>query len=115
MNPGELLGRAAAEWAVSHRVRVGRWRVRYREAGSGPLVVLAHGLGCSADYWMRNAPPLAAAGYRVLAPDLPGFGRTDGPWRGLGVAAQARALAEWGDALSRPPAHTSATPSPARR
>lgn len=101
---GAVLGRCAAEWAVSRRIRVGRWRVRYREAGAGPVLVLAHGLGCSADYWLRNGPPLAAAGFRVLAPDLPGFGRTDGPWRGLGVEAQARALSAWSRAMGLPAA-----------
>ncbi|HYW09907.1 MAG TPA: alpha/beta hydrolase [Longimicrobium sp.] len=104
MKPGEALGRAAAEWAVSRRVRAGGIDVRYREAGSGPTVVLVHGLGCSADYWWRNGAPLAAAGLRVLAPDLPGFGRTKGPWRGLDVDEQARALDAWAGALGLEPA-----------
>ena len=104
MRPGEALGRAAAEWAVSRRVRAAGIDVRYREAGSGPVLVLVHGLGCSADYWVRNGPPLAAAGLRVLAPDLPGFGRTPGPWRGLNIDQQATALAAWADALDLPPA-----------
>jgi 2-hydroxy-6-oxonona-2,4-dienedioate hydrolase len=98
------LGEVAVEWSRTHRVPVGPWRVRYREAGAGPVLVLAHGLGCSADYWLRNGPPLAAAGFRVLAPDLPGFGRTDGPWRGLNVAAQAAALSAWASAMALPPA-----------
>lgn len=101
---GRVLGEAAVEWTRTRRVRVGRWQVRYREAGTGPALVLAHGLGCSADYWVRNGPPLAAGGLRVLAPDLPGFGRTDGPRRGLGIAAQAQALAAWAEALELPPA-----------
>jgi pimeloyl-ACP methyl ester carboxylesterase len=102
--PGEALGRAAAEWIVTRRVEVNGIAVRYREAGSGPALVLVHGLGCSADYWVRNGPPLAAAGLRVLAPDLPGFGRTDGPWRGLDIDEQAAALADWVDAMGLPPA-----------
>ena len=102
--PGEALGRAAAEWIVMRRVEVNGIAVRYREAGSGPALVLVHGLGCSADYWVRNGPPLAAAGLRVLAPDLPGFGRTEGPWRGLDIDEQATALAAWVDAMGLPPA-----------
>jgi 2-hydroxy-6-oxonona-2,4-dienedioate hydrolase len=93
------LGEAAAAWAVSRRVQVGSWPVRYREAGEGPALVLAHGLGCSADYWLRNGPELAAAGYRVLAPDLPGYGRTPGPWRAMTIPEQAAALSAWADAL----------------
>lgn len=90
---------AAAEWASSRWVEVGRWRVRYREAGAGPPIVLVHGLGVSADYWYRNGPPLAAAGHRVLAPDLPGFGRTEGPDAGLSVVEQAEFVARWAAAL----------------
>jgi pimeloyl-ACP methyl ester carboxylesterase len=62
-------------------------------------VVLVHGLGVSADYWWRVGPPLAAAGYRVLAPDLPGFGRTPGPRGGLSIFDQADAVLRWMDAL----------------
>lgn len=96
------LGECAAAWSVAQRVQVGRWPVRFREAGRGPAVVLAHGLGVSADYWWRVGPPLAAAGFRVLAPDLPGFGRTPGPRRGLSVPEQSRALLDWTDAMSLP-------------
>ncbi|HEU0052954.1 MAG TPA: alpha/beta fold hydrolase, partial [Longimicrobium sp.] len=97
------LAHAAEEWSRIHRVRAGRWNVRYRQAGEGPALVLVHGLGLSADFWMRNGAPLAAAGFRVLAPDLPGFGRTEGPV-GLSIPAQAEAVAEWADALALGPA-----------
>lgn len=102
--PGEALGVAAAAWASTHRVQVGgRW-IRYREAGVGPPVVLVHGLGMSADYWARTGPPLAAAGYRVLAPDLPGFGHTAGPEEGLSIGGQARALLRWARVMELGPA-----------
>ncbi|HEV2131575.1 MAG TPA: alpha/beta hydrolase [Longimicrobiaceae bacterium] len=101
---GARLGAAAAAWADSRRVRVGEWEVRYFEAGEGPAVVLVHGLGVSADYWIRNGPPIAAAGFRLLAPDLPGFGRTEGPEGGLSIVEQAGALSAWADALALGPA-----------
>lgn len=62
-------------------------------------MALVHGLGVSADYWWRVGPPLAAAGFRVLAPDLPGFGRTPGPRGGLSILDQAEAVLRWADAL----------------
>ena len=61
--------------------------------------MLVHGLGVSADYWRKSGPELAKAGHRVLAADLPGFGRTDGPSTGLSVPDQARALLGWLDAV----------------
>lgn len=103
LNPGRL-ARAAAEWAVTHRVEAGGWQVRYRDAGEGPPLVLVHGLGCSVDYWVRNGAWLAAAGYRVLAPDLPGFGRTDGPRTGLTIVQQAYAVSVFAEAMGLGPA-----------
>jgi len=41
-----------------------------------PAIVLVHGLGDEADTWRHVFPLLIAAGYRVIAPDLPGFGRS---------------------------------------
>jgi 2-hydroxy-6-oxonona-2,4-dienedioate hydrolase len=91
-------GDAAVAWARERWTQAGAWRVRWREAGDGPAVVLVHGLGLSADFWWRNGPPLAAAGFRVLAPDLPGFGKSEGPPH-LPVPEQARALAAWAEAI----------------
>lgn len=98
------IGQAAASWSAERRVIVDGIPVRFREAGEGPCVVLVHGLGISADYWFRNGPALAAAGNRVLAPDLPGFGRTRGPGGGLSVREQAVALDHWSAALGLEPA-----------
>lgn len=50
----------------------------YLEAGSGPVVVLLHGLAGSADEWRPTIAALAPA-HRVIAPDLIGFGRSDKP------------------------------------
>jgi pimeloyl-ACP methyl ester carboxylesterase len=48
------------------------------EAPGRPLVVLLHGFPEIAYSWRRVMPALAAAGYRVVAPDLRGYGRTSG-------------------------------------
>jgi 2-hydroxy-6-oxonona-2,4-dienedioate hydrolase len=98
------LARAAAEWAIARHVRVGRRRIRYRAAGEGPPLVLVHGLSMSADYWVRNAAPIAAGGYRVLAADLPGFGMTEGPTEGLSVSRQAASIHRWIEAMDLDPA-----------
>jgi pimeloyl-ACP methyl ester carboxylesterase len=62
-------------------VDVGGVRLWTLEAGprDGPLVVLVHGFPELAYSWRHQIEPLAAAGYRVLAPDVRGVGRSDRP------------------------------------
>ncbi len=43
---------------------------------NGFPVLLLHGLGANAESWYLQIPALVDAGYRVLAPDLPGFGKS---------------------------------------
>ena len=45
-------------------------------ASDKPAILLIHGLGDEADTWRHIFPTLANAGYRIIAPDLPGFGRS---------------------------------------
>lgn len=49
------------------------------EAGSGPAIVLLHGFPGLAFTWRHQLSALAAAGYRVIVPDLRGYGRSDAP------------------------------------
>jgi pimeloyl-ACP methyl ester carboxylesterase len=53
--------------------------MRIAEAGSGPLVLLVHGWPESWYSWRHQVTGLAAAGYRVIAPDMRGYGDTDSP------------------------------------
>lgn len=47
--------------------------------GDGPVVLMQHGEPTWSFLWRKVIPPLTAAGYRCIAPDLPGFGRSDKP------------------------------------
>lgn len=47
-----------------------------QEAGEGPAVILLHGFPDSSHLWRRQLPALAAAGFRAVAPDLRGAGRS---------------------------------------
>ncbi len=54
-------------------------RARVLTAGAGPPLLLLHGLGASSYSW-RFAIPEFARDFTVIAPDFPGFGRSDKPW-----------------------------------
>ncbi|MFJ9031563.1 alpha/beta fold hydrolase [Streptomyces sp. NPDC102274] len=54
--------------------------IAYEVAGSGPLIVLAHGMGDSRAAYRAVMPPLVAAGYRVAAVDLRGCGESGVDW-----------------------------------
>jgi pimeloyl-ACP methyl ester carboxylesterase len=49
------------------------------EEGEGPLVILCHGFPELAFSWRRQVPELVAAGFRVVVPDMRGFGRSSAP------------------------------------
>ncbi len=48
----------------------------FHESGSGPAVVLIHAFPMDSALWTAQREALAEAGYRVITPDLPGFGAT---------------------------------------
>ena len=59
-------------------------KLHYVEAGEGPLVVLLHGFPEFWFGWRMQIAPLAAAGFRVVAPDMRGYNLSSRP---TGVAA----------------------------
>ena len=54
-------------------------RLAHVEVGEGAPVVLMHGEPTWSFVWRSVIPPVVDAGYRCIAPDLPGFGRSDKP------------------------------------
>ena len=54
-------------------------RMHATTTGQGPTVLLLHGFPDTHAVWRKQVGPLAAAGYRVIAPDLRGYGRTEAP------------------------------------
>jgi pimeloyl-ACP methyl ester carboxylesterase len=54
-------------------------RTHLVEQGSGPLVLLVHGFPESWYSWRHQLPALAAAGYRAVAVDVRGYGRSSRP------------------------------------
>ena len=63
---------------VRKEVDVGQFHIAYLEGGQGDPLVLVHGFGADKDNWTRVAKYLTPH-YRVIAPDLPGFGESSKP------------------------------------
>jgi pimeloyl-ACP methyl ester carboxylesterase len=61
---------------VGHAVLRGV-RLGFVDEGRGAALLLIHGWPETMRIWWRNVAPLAAAGFRVIAPDLRGFGTSD--------------------------------------
>jgi pimeloyl-ACP methyl ester carboxylesterase len=64
----------------SHRfIETSGIRMHIAEQGKGPLVLLCHGFPESWYSWRHQLRALAEVGFRVVAPDMRGFGQTDRP------------------------------------
>lgn len=71
-----------AQWPYSPRfARVNGWRMHYVDEGAGDPVVLLHGNPTWGFLYREFIPPLVNAGYRVIVPDMIGFGLSEKPTR----------------------------------
>jgi pimeloyl-ACP methyl ester carboxylesterase len=77
--------------ATEKRITIRGLRLRYLDEGTGPAIVLIHGIAASLEYWRFTIPALAGK-HRVLAVDLPGCGYSE---RGPAIPS----LAETADML----------------
>ncbi len=65
---------------ITHRmVEANGISIHLAEAGTGPVVVLCHGFPESWRSWRHQLKALADAGYRAVAPDMRGYGKTSQP------------------------------------
>jgi pimeloyl-ACP methyl ester carboxylesterase len=97
--------RAAATELEPRYVKVGRAKVFHYDVGTGPAIVLVHGFNHHAEAWVRNIAVLAAAGHRVVALDLPGFGRSGVPRMRYSLKGYAEFVVQFLDALDIKRAH----------
>ncbi|MFI8607506.1 alpha/beta fold hydrolase [Pseudomonas sp. NPDC077649] len=73
--------------------------IYYKDWGTGPVVVLSHGWPLNADSWEAQMMFLASNGYRVIAHDRRGHGRSSQPWSGNEMDTYADDLAQLLDQL----------------
>ncbi len=85
--------RAARDGVVEERQyrTIHGYRRAFVKAGSGPALLLIHGIGDSADSWLDVIPDLARD-HTVIAPDLLGHGHSDKPRADYSIAAYANAM-----------------------
>jgi haloalkane dehalogenase len=77
--PDELLeGLPDFPFAASYREHAGL-RLAHVDEGQGAPVIFMHGEPTWSFLWRKVIPPVRDAGFRCIAPDLPGFGRSDKP------------------------------------
>jgi non-heme chloroperoxidase len=74
-------------------------QIYYKDWGSGQPVVFSHGWPLSADAWEDQMVFLGARGYRCIAHDRRGHGRSSQPWNGNEMDTYADDLAELVEAL----------------
>jgi pimeloyl-ACP methyl ester carboxylesterase len=91
-------GRSAwldVDWSRHRRrVTVAGAEMELVDLGSGPAIVWIHGLGASWQSWLENLPHFAE-GFRCIAMDLPGFGRSELPRSDVTISR----YAQWVDEL----------------
>jgi pimeloyl-ACP methyl ester carboxylesterase len=82
MLPLTLPESVLAQWPFAPRyARVNGWRMHYVDEGAGDPIVLLHGNPTWGFLYREFIPPLARAGYRVIVPDMIGFGLSEKPTR----------------------------------
>ncbi len=60
-------------------LQVNGLKINYKIGGIGPCILILHGWDSSSDRWQKTGEILAENGFRVVIPDLPGFGKSDFP------------------------------------
>jgi non-heme chloroperoxidase len=73
--------------------------IHYKDWGEGPPMVFSHGWPLTADAWDDQLMFMASQGYRAIAHDRRGHGRSSQPWNGNDMDTYADDLAQLLDAL----------------
>jgi non-heme chloroperoxidase len=84
---------------MSHITTADGTRIFYKDWGSGQPVVFSHGWPLTSDAWDPQLKLVADAGYRAIAHDRRGGGRSSQPWEGNDLSTYADDLAELVDQL----------------
>lgn len=83
----------------THYTAVRNITIGYIDEGQGPAILLIHGLGSNAKGWTKNISTLSE-GHRVIAVDLPGYGKSDKGYYDYSMPFYTQVLSELLDKLS---------------
>jgi len=70
---------------MNEQVKIQELKVNYQVVGAGRPVIILHGWGSRADLWTPVQEKIASCGFKVIVPDLIGFGQSDPPLTGWRV------------------------------
>ncbi len=88
-----------SKYVVVNGLRLHYFEVAPKSGQAGTPVLLIHGLGARGEDWGRLIPGLAAAGFHVYAPDLPGYGRSEQPDAAYTIAYEEAAMRDYMQAM----------------
>lgn len=97
MGQAVLRARLWTQGIHSDYVQLGQYRIHYLVAGEGRPVLLVNGLGGTSENWGHMIQEFKAKGFKVYAPDMLGFGRTDKPDVDYSISLQADVLKQFLD------------------
>ena len=60
-------------------IKVGGLNINLKAKGEGKPLLILHGWGSSSDKWQKAGELISEKGYKVIIPDLPGFGKSEEP------------------------------------
>lgn len=79
------------------KVSINGLETNFKIAGFGPAILILHGWGASSDAWIEVIRGLAGAGFCVICPDFPGFGKSSTPMEPWSVADYASWLLDFAE------------------
>ena len=81
---------------ANHSVSLNKGTLVYNQVGAGPSILLLHGLFAEKEQWDGMMCQLSEAGYRAIAPDLPGYGQSTGfAVKDYALETQVELLHQW--------------------
>jgi pimeloyl-ACP methyl ester carboxylesterase len=66
-------------WTQEHDITANGISLHVTEQGTGPAILFAHGFPDTSYTWRKQMKAVAEAGYRAIAPDMRGYGRSSAP------------------------------------